>query len=351
MGKGNRDGKKRKKTGIRILIVLLLMIVIAAAGGIYYLNSMNEPFSPGSEDLVMVEIPSGSSTTAIADQLEEQGIIADAQQFRIKSRLTGNDGRYKAGTYEVSPGMTMEEIMDVLIAGIQKQTAVTVLEGYTLEQTAEAMEKAGICTKDEFLQETQYGEFDYPFMEYVGTGEKRLEGFLYPETYYAAAGMSAHDAVDMMLAQFNRVFTQEYYDRAAEIGMTPRDIVIIASMIQRETLALEEGAKVASVIYNRLEDGMRLQIDATVQYALGEQKDRLLYSDLEVDSPYNTYKVDGLPAGPICQPHQQAIEAALWPEDTDYMFYVLRPDGSGLHNFAATDTEFAKYRQEYLNSL
>ena len=342
---------KKKSRGKSVILILLLIIVIAAAGGGYYLSTMNKALSPGSDKIILVEVASGDTTTAIADNLEEKGVIASAQKVRLKSRLSGNDGKYKAGVYEVSPAMTAEEIMDKLISGDQEQNRLTIPEGYTLDQVAEAAEKAGVCTKEEFLRETQNGQFEYRFMEYAGSGEKRLEGFLYPETYFVPKGTSAHDLVDMLLAQFDKVFTDEYYDRAAQMGLTPRDIVTVASMIQRETLVLEEGAKVASVIYNRLADGMKLQIDATVQYALGEQKSRLSYSDLEVDSPYNTYKVEGLPAGPICQPHKSAIEAALWPEETDYLFYVLKPDGSGSHNFAATDTEFAQYREEYLNSL
>ncbi len=342
---------KKKSRGKSVILILLLIIVIAAAGGGYYLSTMNKALSPGSDKIILVEVASGDTTTAIADKLEEKGVIASAQKFRLKSRLSGNDGKYKAGVYEVSPAMTAEEIMDKLISGDQEQNRLTIPEGYTLDQVAEAAEKAGVCTKEEFLRETQNGQFEYRFMEYAGSGEKRLEGFLYPETYFVPKGTSAHDLVDMLLAQFDKVFTDEYYDRAAQMGLTTRDIVTVASMIQRETLVSEEGAKVASVIYNRLADGMKLQIDATVQYALGEQKSRLSYSDLEVDSPYNTYKVEGLPAGPICQPHKSAIEAALWPEETDYLFYVLKPDGSGSHNFAATDTEFAQYREEYLNSL
>lgn len=342
---------KKKGRGKSVLLILLLMIVIVAVGGGYYLSTMNQALSPGSDKIVLMEVASGDTTTAIAAKLEEKGVIASAEKFRIKSRLSGNDGKYKAGVYEVSPAMTASEIMDKLISGEQKQIRLTIPEGYTLDQVAEAVEKSGICTKEEFLEETQNGEFEYRFMEYAGTGEKRLEGFLYPETYFIPKGTSAHNLVNILLAQFDKVFTDEYYDQAAKMGLTPRDVVTVASMIQRETLVSAEGAKVASVIYNRLEDGMKLQIDATVQYALGEQKARLTYSDLEVDSPYNTYKVQGLPAGPICQPHKSAIEAALWPEDTDYLFYVLKPDGSGSHNFAVTDTEFAQYREQYLNSL
>ena len=344
--------EKRVKKGSRriVLILLLIVILIAAAGG-YFLMTINRAMSPGSEALVTVEVVSGDTTTDIAEKLEENGAISSEWKFRMKSRLSGNDGKYRAGVYQVGPGMTPDEIMDKMISGDQQQTKLTIPEGYTLEQTAEAAEKAGLCTKEEFLAETQNGEFDYRFMKYTGSGENRLEGFLYPETYLVPEGTSVHSLVDMMLAQFDKIFLSEYYDRAAEMGLTPRDIVTVASMIQRETSVAEEGAKVASVIYNRLEEGMKLQIDATVQYALGEQKARLTYADLKVDSPYNAYQVEGLPAGPICQPHESAIRAALWPEDTDYLFYVLKPDGSGSHNFAVTDEEFGEYREAYISSL
>ncbi len=341
---------KKRRRGKPFLVILILIVLIAASGG-YYMATLNKALEPGSDRQLIVEIPAGSGTEQIAQILEDKGVITSAAKFRLKSRMSDSDGKFKAGVYEVTPGMTIQEIIDLMVSGSQNQRRLTIQEGLTLEQTAEAVEKAGICTKDEFLQETQNGQFDYRFMEYAGAGEKRLEGFLYPETYYIQKGMTAHDVIDLLLAQFDKIFTDEFYERAAEIGRNPREIVTIASMIQRETLAESEGAKVASVIYNRLRDGMRLQIDATVQYALGEQKDRLTYSDLEVESPYNTYLVDGLPAGPICEPHESSIRAALWPENTDYYYYVLKPDGSGQHNFASTSAEFERYRTEYIDSL
>lgn len=351
MTAGNGTGKKKRGAGKRIAVILIAVIIIAATAGGIYMGSLNKAYQPDSDRMVIVEVPQGSSTSSIAKILEDKDIIKSASKFKVKSKLSGNDGKYLAGVYELNASMTPEEIMRKLMSGEQEQTKLTIPEGYTLSQVAQTVEKAGICTADEFLNETQNGDFDYRFMEYAGSGEKRLEGFLYPETYFIPKGMSAHDVVDLMLRQFDSIFTDECYTRAAELGLTPRDIVTVASMIQRETRVEAEGAKVASVIYNRLAIGMKLQIDATVQYALGAQKDRLTYSDLKIDSPYNTYVVEGLPAGPICQPHESAIQAALYPETTEYLFYVLKPDGSGQHNFAATDTEFETYRQQYLSSL
>lgn len=347
----NETGKKRGSAGKKIVIIVIAAVVIIAAAGGIYMGSLNKAYQADSDRMVIVEVPQGSSTSSIADILEEKGVIRSASRFKLKSRLSGNDGKYLAGVYELGSAMTPEEIMRKLMSGEQEQTKLTIPEGYTLTQVAETVEKAGLCTADEFLSETQNGAFDYRFMEYAGSGEKRLEGFLYPETYFIPKGMEAHDIVDMMLRQFDVIFTDEDYSRAEELDLTPRDVVTVASMIQRETRVESEGAKVASVIYNRLAVGMKLQIDATVQYALGEQKDRLSYSDLKIDSPYNTYVVEGLPAGPICQPHESAIQAALYPETTEYLFYVLKPDGSGQHNFAATDAEFETYRQQYLSSL
>ena len=142
-----------------------------------------------------------------------------------------------------------------------------------------------------------------------------------------------------MLAQFHSVWTEEWQARAKELGYTPLEIVTIASMIERETSVDFERPIVAGVIYNRLEQGMMLQIDATIQYALGEQKDRLLYSDLEIDSPYNTYKIQGLPPGPIACPGAACIEAALYPEESDYLYYRTKNDGTGEHYFAETYEE------------
>jgi UPF0755 protein len=239
--------------------------------------------------------------------------------------------------------------MEDLVKGVKAETLrFTVPEGLTVAQTAETLAGTGLGDARDFLAAAVAGNFNgYRFLD----GAADLEGYLYPETYDVYSDASARDVIDRMLKQFDRLFTEEYYGKAEASGLSVAEVVTIASLIERETRVPEERALVASVIMNRIAMGMPLQIDATVQYALGEQKDRLSYEDLEIDSPYNTYKIEGLPPGPICSPRIECVEAALNPADTDYLYYVLRPELDGRHNFATGYDEFLRFKDAYLKAI
>jgi UPF0755 protein len=347
-----KAGRNKAKKRISIFI-LIILIIIAAAAGIFIANihGAGEPLDADSEEIITVEIPDGAGTGNIGEILEENGLIKSSFQFKLKSKIEGYDGQYKKGTYELSPSMSMEEMMVKIITGKQNVLRLTIPEGFTLEQTAERVAEAGTCTAEEFLNETQNGTFDFEYDKYMATGSQRYEGFLYPDTYEIYVNESAHSIIQRMLTRFEEIYSEE----AEGSDMTSKydmfDLITAASIIEREVKLDEERPLVASVIYNRLDKGMKLQMCSTVQYALGTPKARLLYSDLEIDSPYNTYKRDGLPAGPISSPGQASINAALHPADTDYLYFVLTSEGSGKHNFAATGDDFSSYKDEYLSSL
>jgi UPF0755 protein len=187
---------------------------------------------------------------------------------------------------------------------------------------------------------------DYAFLPRAGTSpDKRLEGFLYPDTYWIDKTSSAEDIVAIMLARFAAVWNQEFAASAQEKNISVRDAVIIASLIEREAQVPEERKRIAGVIYNRLQAGMPLQIDATIIYSLGEHREVLTYKDLEIDSPYNTYRNAGLPVGPIACPGRASIAAALDPESNDYMYYVAKGDGS--HHFSITYAEHLTAKARY----
>lgn len=346
-----RRRRKKKVSVFRIVLAVAFVFVVCFAGFLFSMNAAGAPVEAGSTEQVIVEIPAGTGTGGIASILEQNGVIDNITAFKFQSKTKGLDGKYKAGEYTLSPGMSMGEIMDILVAGNVNTVRFTIPEGYTVSQTRDRLASQGLINSEMFDQEVLSGQFDYRFMQNAPAGENRLEGYLYPETYDVYTNASEHDIIDRMLAQFNKIFTEEYYDRADELGLSVNEVLTVASMIERETMADSERAKVASVIYNRLERGMKLQIDATVQYVLGEQKDRLLYKDLEIDSPYNTYKIEGLPPGPICSPGEASIRAALYPEETDYLYYVLKPELSGEHNFAKTGKEFQKFKDEYIKAI
>jgi UPF0755 protein len=346
--------RSRREGGVRVLpvaIAVVLALVVAVTAGLWFFTEMGmRPVNIADTASVRVTIPLGSGTLAIASQLKEEGLIRNETLFRLKSKLDGLDGEYKAGTYLFTRSMSMRQIMDDLTEGTKAETErFTIPEGLTAVQTAEMLAEAGLVDATDFLTEAATGDFSaYRFLE-GAAGD--LEGYLYPETYEVYANATTRDVIDRMLSHFDKLFTEECYSKAEAMGLTVNEVVTIASLIERETRVPEERALVASVIRNRLEKGMPLQIDATVQYALGEQKERLSYADLEIDSPYNTYKIDGLPPGPICSPRIECIEAVLNPANTDDLYYVLRPELDGRHNFTKSYEEFLKFKDAYMKAI
>ncbi len=341
-----RTKKKSKGT-----IIVLLLLIAALAISYVSLKNYNKAYNPDVAESVSVIVKPGTSTGQIAELLVENEIIENALLFKIKSRLLRYDGKYQAGSFELSASMTMNEIMTSLMDAKEESVRVTIPEGYNLKQTAAKLSEEGLVDEDDFYDALEHGSYDYQFMDEAGKGERRLEGFLFPDTYDFFVDATEEEIIDKMLSRFDAVFTDDYYTRAHELGITVREAVTIASLIEEETKTSSERPLVSSVVYNRLNIDMKLQFCSTVLYALGEQKSRLLYSDLEVDSPYNTYKNQGLPPGPISSPGQACLEAALYPEDTDYLFFVLKGDGSGEHNFAENASDFNNYKEDYLNTL
>lgn len=348
-----RSNKRAKKKGFHIplvgVIVIILLLVVVS--GLLYIDSLNKPFDVENKEYVSISIPMGTATQAIGNILEKEGVIKNSQRFKWYAMIHGFNGELEAGDYLLSPSMSMEELMTMLSEGFSQASRFVIQEGLTIKQVGESLEKAGLTNVDDFISEAQYGDFEYKFVEFLPEGPSRLEGFLMPNTYDVPMGSDAHYIINTMLAQFDKVYKDDYYIRATELGYDLNQIITIASMIERETRVETERAIVSSVIYNRLDIGMPLQIDATVQYALGEWKDRVLLKDLKVDSPYNTYIVPGLPIGPICSPGENSIVAALYPDDTDYLYYVLDASLNGSHRFSQDYDTFLKNRQDYLNAM
>ncbi len=360
---------KKKKKGLLIAFIIVLVILAAGAFGALkayqHYRDFNEAFIPGDDAAFKFEVGKGWGTKRIANALEDAGLIKDAGTFRLKSKLNNLDGKYQAGEFLLSPGMTMEEIMTALQNARRETVRFTIPEGYTIAQIGESLVSQGLlsdaqqfydaCEKDYVFPFLEGVEAEYPDgQEKISAKANRLEGFLFPDTYEIYKTATPEEIVRMMLGQFGKVFEPlyaEHYDDKllSDFDMTPKKIVTLASLIEKEAQVDADRAKIASVIYNRLKKDWKLQIDATVLYVIG-WKDRVLYSDLEVDSPYNTYAYKGLPAGPIGAPGKASLEAALAPENTKYMYYVLKPDGSGEHDFAETEAQFNKYKDEYLKS-
>lgn len=328
--------KKRIK---KILLIFLLAIAF------YELYDPLGPVGKKNEEL-LIQIPPGSSTKQIAEVLYEHGLIKKDFIFILYARITGYDTQFQAGTYLLQDSMSLPEIVEKLSRGEVQVVSVTIPEGYTVEQIAEVLSAKGLVEKNEFLRLAKEGDFAYPFLSRREGVKYALEGYLFPDTYLISPQSSAEEIIQMMLKRFQQVYDESARLKAKEMGLTDQEVITIASLIEKEAKIEKDRRLISGVIYNRLEQGMKLQIDATIQYILGQPKARLTYRDLEINSPYNTYQISGLPPGPIASPGKAAIEAALNPERTNYLYYVAKSDGS--HVFSETLEDHNAAKKKYL---
>lgn len=278
-----------------------------------------------------VVITEGMTVQKTAALMKESGIIKFPVVFRALSRIKGYDTKIRPGQIDVTEGMSYMEILNELVNAQPETVKVVIPEGLEIKEIAQRL--SALVSEAEFY-EALNKDYDYRFLENIPQREQRLEGYLFPATYEFPKHATAQDIVNAMLKVFDENFKQEYYDRAAELGMTVDQIVTLASVIERESNAGEERPIVAGVFYNRLNINMRLQSCATVQYVLKERKPVLSSADTKIDSPYNTYINNGLPIGPIASPGLECIKAALYPAQTDALYFVLGSDGK--HIFSAT---------------
>ncbi|MEW4370885.1 endolytic transglycosylase MltG [Paenibacillus kandeliae] len=335
---------------VRTFAIIIIILILAAAGAAIYGKNAMQPTAT-SDQPVAYTLAQGTSTSALSEELQNQGIIRNALAFRLYLRWHHEGSEFKAGNYEFTPGMTYDQIITRLNTAdvvVPKTMKFTIPEGYTVTQIADKLSKAGFVDRDKFMklvddpsQFKQAREWNVP----TGNGILHpLEGYLFPATYDLPIESTEEDVIANMLAgmRTNLATIDNLDGKLKTRGMNLHQLLTEASLIEREVVVPEERAEVAGVIDNRIKQKMRLQIDATVQYALGKQKQRLLYSDLKIDSPYNTYLHDGLPPGPIANPGIESIKAALEPKTSEYLYYVTKKDGSGGHLFAKTYAEHQK---------
>ena len=351
-GRGKRKGEMpvapRRRTHNRVgaafalIGILLAILVISALGGWWYVFERADNPGVVAGEPVQIEIPEGAATVQIAERLSSAGVIRNANRFRLEARRAGADGMLRAGVYDLVTGLSYDQAIIELRDGPSiVYTTLAIPEGWVIEQIAERVEEKIGIPAEEFTALANGGpaEFSRSYLGDVYQGS--LEGYLFPKTYRIAEGATARDIIEMMLDQFEIEIEQIDLDAAYARGFTLHEIVTMASIIERETRVADERVLVSSVIHNRLAKGQRLEIDATIEYLLPGTRFRLTYKDLEVESPFNTYKNAGLPPGPIASPGLASLEAAAHPADTDYIYYVLT-DPDGTHSFTETFEEFLR---------
>lgn len=327
--------------GRKLLVALGVVVVLglgAAAAGALWFRSQSDPSGPPGE-AVAVEVPLGTSIQRIASILEDQGIIENASAFRIYVRTKGV-GEFQAGQYELRRRSSFADVVTALEKGPELDfQRLTVPEGLVLKQIAERVATLPGRSAEAFLAAVESGEVR---SRYQPAGSKNLEGLLFPDTYNFEEDDDELEILRRMVSTFDARAAEAGIDKVVQGGLVdPYQAIVVASLVEREVRIAEERGMVARVIYNRLEAGMLLQVDASVIYALGrtgERGLRVLFSDLEVDSPYNTYEVKGLPPGPIAAPGLAALEAAVSPTPGPWLYYVVI-DADGRQAFATTLAE------------
>ncbi len=339
-----------KKFFIIILVMLILFV-----GGYVFINGYIEK-SLGAVDStdstqIEIEIPAGSSTNQISEILYNNNLIKDAGVFKYYVKKLGSDSKLKAGKFYLSRSMNVDELIDALInnANFDNTINFTVTEGLIMQDAAKAIAEQLSLDYDKLLalmNDANYFRADYKFLS-ENEDIDNLQGYLLPETYNVYKNSSEEDIIRYLLNQFEKYYESTILPAMANSKLSFKEIITLASIVEKEAVKKEERSTIAGVFIKRLDIDMLLQSCATVNYILGEWKPRLSSEDIKIDSPFNTYIYKGLPPMPINSPGKASIEACLYPEETEYLYFLAKGDGSSY--FSKTYEEHLEAAERYLD--
>jgi len=328
----------------RVVLALFVVLVLVAVGaGVWITRRVSEPFGTFTGEQ-FVEIPPGESTVGIGRRLIAAGVVRDAVTFRLAMRWHGRGRSLKAGEYRFTEAASPAAVIDRLAKGDVYLLPLTFPEGLTAEEMSQLFAQSGLGTAKAFMAAAR----NPAPIQAIDPDADSLEGYLFPDTYSLPREIEAQALVERMVRRFASVFDEDLQRRAKATGLSVRQVMAIAALVEKETARAEERPLVAAVYRNRLRIGMPMQADPTVVYALkraGRWNGNIRKSDLAFDSPYNTYRYPGLPPGPIASPGRASIEATIAPADVDYLYFVSRNDGS--HAFASTLAEHNRNVQKW----
>jgi UPF0755 protein len=330
--------KRRRRRGVLVMGMLLALVGLVVFQALQWSAAREpKPVPPGKE--VTITVSAGEGSVEIGRSLREAGVVDSVNRFRDAAEERALDGVLKPGTYKLVTGMSIDAVLEILAKGPSTGIPVTIPEGFTVAQIAAKLAATEQFTKDEVEKALESKDL---IATYRPKGEDSLEGLLFPDTYGIEPDDTAETVIQEMLSQLEVVLSR-YQLSTAPQNLTPYQLLIVASMIEREAKVDADRPKIAAVIYNRLDAGKQLEIDATVEYAVGHSK--LTAKDLSSSSPYNTYTSAGLPPTPIAAPGEAAIKAALQPADGDWLYYVLATK-EGEHAFTNSYQEFLKLKDQ-----
>jgi UPF0755 protein len=341
-----------KKIFSFILIILLIFGVVAYFYVNNYIDNSLKEVDINNNATVLIEIPVGSSTNDIADILFQNNLIKDTLVFKFYAKKTNNDSKLKAGSFNLSKNMNVEEILDTLInKGVSGNTLnITIVEGLTLQETAKSISEQTTLNYEKLLsliENIEIYKTEYKFL--MDNPEiKTLQGYLMPDTYNVYKNASEEQIIKMLLSQFDGYYVAEFKPLLEKSGLSLDEIINLASIVEKEAVLDEERDEIAAAFLNRLKINMKLQSCATVNYAHGEWKESLTLEDIAIDSPYNTYIIEGLPPTAINSPGRACINAVLNPADVDYLFFVAKGDGS--HYFSNNYEDHLEAIEKYNNN-
>lgn len=357
----NTDRDEYKKTPvmlsnvIKAIIYIVFILVISLIASINIINIANDVFAFVKSNMTMdISVSEYDDTESIADRLYDYGVIKYPEIFKIYAKLRSYSDKYISGTYTISPSMNYDQLIFEFkgINVVREEISLTIREGWTVNEIINMFVSKGIGKREKFIDVIQNGDFDHywfvkELVDLPASRPYRLEGYLFPDTYYFFTDSSEKDVIEKMLANFDEKFPEEYRRRAEELGYTTDQIITLASMIQAESRNINEYGKIASVFYNRLKypgAGTQgyLNCDAAIQYALPERETDDSKIDTSIDSLYNTYKYKGLPPGPIGNPSLNAISFALEPDETNLFYFV---------SYSGGDTLFAESLEEHNKNI
>ena len=333
----------KKRLGIIGVISIIFVVSISV-----FIFTQIGPYNKNNTEGIVVEIPQGSTTNTISDILYKNNLIKNKVMFKISVKLSNKAQQFKAGKYLFNQTYSNKQIINDLSLGkiYNDGIKITIPEGSTSREIVSILVDKKLGNQDSYealISNPKEFYNDFKFLEEDDITS--LEGFLYPSTYYFDENSSEKEVLSTMLSQFNKVYTNKLRDRQKELNMTTEQVVNLASIVEKEAILDKDRPIIASVFYNRLEIGMPLQSDATIQYIFKERKKIVTYKDLEIDSPYNSYKNKGLPPTPISSPGIESIKATLYPEKTDYLYFVAKMDGG--NNYSKNYEDHLKYVKEY----
>lgn len=324
-------------------VLLFVLVALLISGCSQVKESLYDSVDPEDKSLIEVIVTPGMTPGELGSLLDEKKLVSTAMAFTSYLKERGLDGSLQEGRFMLSRSMNMEELVDQLITPMSMDTiTLTIPEGYEVRQIVDLLKAEGMIDEDKFLSLLEKGDFPYEFLKGLDRSH-HLEGFLFPDTYEFYRNATEEEIIDKFLANFESKFQDKYKRRMKELGLDLQSLMSLASIIEREAADSEERAIISSVFHNRLSIDMKLESCATVQYILKERKPVLTYEDMAIDSAYNTYLYAGLPPAPIANPGLASIEAALYPADTPYFFFVLKGENETTHYFSETFEEHEAY--------